>query len=52
MISGNAVFSVCPFSFRTRRDDAVWPPPCKEGNAAMDEKWRAMDIVFPGIKGI
>ncbi len=47
-----------PFLFRARRDDAAWPPPVKRskasapalapclrpvGNAAMDEKRRAMD---------
>ena len=52
MISGNAVFSVCPFSFRTRRDDAAWPPPAKRSNAAMDANGRAMNIVFPSIMGI
>jgi len=52
MIPGNAVFRVCPFSFRARRDDTAWPPPAKRSNAAMDENGRAIDIVFPNIMGI
>ena len=52
MILGNAVFRVCPFSFRARRDDAAWQPPAKRSNAAMDENGRAMYIAFPCIMGI
>jgi len=52
MILGNAVFRVCPFSFRARRDDAAWPLPAKRSNAAMDENGCAMDIVFPCIMSI
>jgi hypothetical protein len=53
MIPGNAVFRVCPFSFRARHDDdAAWSPPAKRSNAAVDENGRAMYIVFPGIMGI
>ena len=52
MILGNAVFRVCPFSFRARRDDAAWPPPAKRSNAAMDENGRAVDIALPSIMAI
>jgi len=52
MILGNAVFRMCLFSFRVRRDDAAWPLPAKRSNAAMDENGRAVDIAFPSIMGI